>query len=942
MKLPAYPKDAARLAAVPLIDGFPFGPLPLGELPTDMPLSAFLGQLPRLDLIAELPCPEIEYAVAHSLPLPHMPAEVPGIAQLKLKRRKASYYARRSNDDVFREDKRIRTAEWARANPEKKRAKKKRERDDNYYRPFVAIDSEGINYPYADDGILIRERKCGPVAHIRHDTFLWGAAADDGRPPNWLKRPDTAGLNKRPLGTKETFDWLLSLPEHFGPAWFVMFASGYDMCQLLKNLPWGKAYQLFKRETLPDANGVTRKIERGIVLWDEYAISWFPGKFFNLWLLKDPQSPYDGEGRLQSEKHIRIHDVFGFFQTGFTKIASDMAKRGEASEIEAHFIEMMKARRGEFENETVEQIQEYTTYELRLLARIMGGPGAADARSGVRGGLDNMGLRLQGWHGAGAASSALIKTMGVRQHYGPDISADAMPPQQEAAHHAFFGGRIELIKQGYRESGGLHFYDIASAYPAAMAEFPSLARWAGCWTHKGDEELRYSCLPELRAAVERASVVSMFKLRFQFPEYVKYHADPIRAEFVPLFPLPYRTRTGGILFPSRGYGWYMRDDILGAIAWLERFAPDYPRKGRRGRNAVRFEFEEAWLFEQSPAGRDVRPFAFIGEWFNQRRQIKERIQAERDKGNSDYYDIREMVIKLTLNSMYGKMAQAIGAKGKIPPIANPYFAAATTAYCRRRALEAALVDPAAIVQFSTDGLVSTRALHGPTVANSLARVKEEGGKDQDGKPVPVDLGDWEYKRMDGGIFVQSGIYSYFHVRYGEDGKVVYGEPVSKLRGGSKANYKDADIPWLVQNALAEGWRRPNLASDGAVLAPVAYTAYPKFMTIGACVGSPDEWRLAGRWTPSKDAEEFKRLLFLRTIDIHNPGGKRQLIEERRRDYVTLPDMPSRRCFELIETRPAPNSDAALSRSATPDWYSGEFGEEVREMEELAAIGEGFN
>ena len=69
----------------------------------------------------------------------------------------------------------------------------------------------------------------------------------------------------------------------------------------------------------------------------------------------------------------------------------------------------------------------------------------------------------------------------------------------------------------------------------------------------------------------------MFKIRFQFPTYERYDADARKAVFIPFYPLPYRDKRGGILFPASGYGWYMRDDVLAAIAWLERFVPDYPR-----------------------------------------------------------------------------------------------------------------------------------------------------------------------------------------------------------------------------------------------------------------------------------------------------------------------------------------------------------------------------
>ena len=90
-------------------------------------------------------------------------------------------------------------------------------------------------------------------------------------------------------------------------------------------------------------------------------------------------------------------------------------------------------------------------------------------------------------------------------------------------------------------------------------------------------EFRKGSLSELRSAVEAASILSMFKIRFQFPTYERYHADARKAVFIPFYPLPYRDKRGGILFPATGYGWYMRDDVLATIAWLERFVSDYPR-----------------------------------------------------------------------------------------------------------------------------------------------------------------------------------------------------------------------------------------------------------------------------------------------------------------------------------------------------------------------------
>ena len=76
---------------------------------------------------------------------------------------------------------------------------------------------------------------------------------------------------------------------------------------------------------------------------------------------------------------------------------------------------------------------------------------------------------------------------------------------------------------------------------------------------------------------------------------------------------------------------------------------------------------------------------------------------------SGNYDIRERAIKLALNSIYGKLAQSVGSEGMAPAVANPYYAAATTAYCH---LEVALLDPHAIAFFATDGIEAAARLAG--------------------------------------------------------------------------------------------------------------------------------------------------------------------------------------------------------------------------------------
>jgi hypothetical protein len=497
------------------------------------------------------------------------------------------------------------------------------------------------------------------------------------------------------------------------------------------------------------------------------------------------------------------------------------------------------------------------------------------------------------------------------------IAAFSVSPQQEAAHHAYFGGRIELLKQGYVEGATLHVYDIASAFPAGMVQFPSLA--GGRWINGDGKEFPANSLAELRQAIEATSPVSMFKIKFQFPTYEKYHADSRRAVFIPLYPLPYRQKGGGILFPASGYGWYMRDDVLAAIAWLEKFVPDFPRPRKQASKIASFIIEETWIFKPRIAdGVNLLPFSFKEELYRKRRRIKDEIERT---GN---YDIREKALKLSYTSVYGKLAQSVGPKGKAPPVANPYYAAATTACCRRRLLEAALFDPHAIIFFAADCIVSTRPLTG------LARVKKAG--------EAVDLSDWEYCEADSGLFVLPGVYTYGKIEYDKNGARTI-KPVTKLRGGDPKKYH-ATVQanrWLIENVLA-AWRKPfdprNPDQFPRIVAP-----YKKYITVGNALASPQRWKLAGRWTalPGEPGAGTRQ------INVHSVGNKPELIPDEScwPDYVSIPGREARRCNALIRTIPALNNDAALSRPRMPEWMDKEIGERVEDQEEQEEIAAGF-
>ena len=101
--------------------------------------------------------------------------------------------------------------------------------------------------------------------------------------------------------------------------------------------------------------------------------------------------------------------------------------------------------------------------------------------------------------------------------------------------------------------------------------------------------------------------------------------------------------------------------------------------------------------------------------------------------------------------------QSVGGTPERPPSsACPYYGAAITAWCRARLLKAALKAPYSIVSFMTDGIVSETSL-------ALgALLKPENSPE-------VQLGDWEWKEVENGFFLMSGVYAYEKAVVEKDG-----------------------------------------------------------------------------------------------------------------------------------------------------------------------------
>jgi len=704
---------------------------------------------------------------------------------------------------------------------------------------------------------------CNGAVYPDHRTFLWGAAgvirmtepsAQNPHggfwdlPLHWLGHDD-----KRALTLVEILNWLTALPEKFGVATFISYGFNYDVTMILHaiadympNLAYRKVYEICKKERLGSDGAIKVK---GHVFVGDYAIDWIKGKRLVVKKFRDRDNP----------------------------------KAGFIRRIKVAAIERDKARRQNFDQVPIDEIKTYTELELRKLSL---------AAIKLRDGFDYMGIRLGSWSGAGAAAAALIHARGVSEHYAGWVNKRDPSPEQLIAHAGYYGGHIEMLKQGYSEAG-VFVYDLKSAYPAEMQELPSMI--GGRVRHWNIKDNPTGL--DWRE-VETSSKISAFFVRWRLPPfYVDRASGEVRG--VPFFPLPYRLKGGGILFCSEGSGWYMHEEAIAAKRWLETFAelglpgvaadglpcdiaPDVAKKiapclgfkrlPRRAKDhGLNLVITEAAFFEADEAR--PRPYAFIPELY------EERARLRREEPGS----VAEQNIKLTLNSLSGKAAQSIGGSETNPPrTACPWYAAATTAGTRRRVMEAALQNPHAIVQFSTDGVVSLEPL-------SL--------------DIGEGLGQWEAKRVAPGtpmVFLQSGLYTYRT----EDEKL----PTVKTRG-MKRNYQTQE-EWLLQLVPA-AWCKPADPNDPSTW-PKLEIEQTEFVTAGSAVAGRKRFETIGRWAKKP-----------RTIDVHIPGLKRRLNALRPELYYGTDERPARRCFELVETLPAQNTVENAynvpSKPARPKW-----------------------
>lgn len=258
---------------------------------------------------------------------------------------------------------------------------------------------------------------------------------------------------------------------------------------------------------------------------------------------------------------------------------------------------------------------------------------------------------------------------------------DAM---HDAVARAFFGGRFENSVIGLVNKP-VYNYDISSAYPYQLTRLPCLVH--GMWEHS----IRRAALETARNGLVRYS-----------------YRGRIHGSWA---PLPFRMQCGSICYPSTGGGGWV---YLNEYLWAEA---DYPE----------IVFNEAWIYHSDC---DCKPFEQIPKYYLDRCRLGKEVMG--------------LVLKLGMNSCYGKIAQSVGN----PIFANWIWAGLITSGCRAQLLELMnLAGRENTLMVATDGLFSTVRVIPPT--------PQDTGTMTSGKP----LGGWEEKLIKKGLFIaRPGIY----------------------------------------------------------------------------------------------------------------------------------------------------------------------------------------
>ncbi len=504
---------------------------------------------------------------------------------------------------------------------------------------------------------------------------------NDGFIDNWTER------QKLVLIAVSTGDYLYNengIPQKQRLEFIARIARRYPSSEY-KHVFFGGSYDFNKiLEGIP-AN-LLRDLHEAKNQWtlflDEWLFRYRPRKELTIAHVPNGFNPLE-KVQNQCDSYIRFWDVIGFFQSSFLDVIDKWLGRDYE---DYELIASGKIARLNFQGDDKEFMLAYNKAETKALVKVM---------EILHEQLIRLDLKISRWDGAGAIAAQVFRKYALKDSFfQKESKKDKIILNQEietACRYAYFGGRIESGFIG-RYEGEIFNYDINSAYPYAASLLPNL----------NNGEWRYHSQPITEIEISNQSIFTLYRIRWYF------HLDRT------YYPFPFRGSDGSVIFPKEGERWLFAPEVKSGIHSLKEHD--------------RIEVLEAWEFV--PYTQEENTFQTLETLYYERQRMIEK------------KDPAEKILKLGLNSIYGKLCQKLGWNEELkksPAFHFLFFAGWITSFTRAAiysAVQTALND---VIAINTDGIVSKCLLP--------LRIHKD-----------KNFGGWSLEKADEIVQLQSGVY----------------------------------------------------------------------------------------------------------------------------------------------------------------------------------------
>lgn len=414
----------------------------------------------------------------------------------------------------------------------------------------------------------------------------------------------------------------------------------------------------------------------------------------------------------------KIQDVGTIFGSSFIKAMDDF--KIPMSCAEKRMLHDGKAGRAISETtaeriKNVDEIVRYNRVEISLIYRLIARLISTLHEVGVDVDIEN------DLSGIGSLAGKYLKTKaGNTLAKSWDIADILSPEVYQFVNDTYFGGWAETLRPGLHD--GMYQMDITSAYPDAMRNLPDLT------------DALTSQMNSIKQCNEASDAGSIVFADITFKTSQRFCGA-----------LPFRTLKNSVLRPEKGRGRYYWKEVQAAVTAGLLKETD-------------IIFHEGYAI--TPTSK-VKPFKYVEEMYFGRLSVGKKT-------------VKGAVIKVLMNSQYGKVAQSIGN----PVYANPVYASMITAAARIKLMEAIGTHPdglSALLATATDAVFfstphtgmsqtlteSSQAMFTKSVDES--RVREEKGQTlytAPGKKTlqPSMLGEWETDYYKKAFLLKPGIW----------------------------------------------------------------------------------------------------------------------------------------------------------------------------------------